>query len=161
MMRAESRNRPSLRRGAGQARRGAATVEFAVVAPFLFALLLGMVDIGQLANVGQAVSGASALGGRLAAKADTDTVDDVKSRVAGYLADRFPALSEEALASALEVTVADSAGTVLSGAALDGLDPGSPVSIRVAFRFDAVRWLGGIGAGQGRVLQTTTVVRRE
>jgi len=120
-----------------------------------------MVDIGQLANVGQAVSGASALGGRMAAKADTDTVDEVKSRVAGYLADRFPALSSEALASALEVNVADSAGTVLSGAALDDLDPGSPVSIRVAFRFDAVRWLGGIGAGQGRVLQTTTVVRRE
>jgi Flp pilus assembly protein TadG len=156
-----SRNATSRCRARRHMRRGAATVEFAMTAPFLFALLLGMVDVGQLANVGQAVSGASALGAREAAKPTTETADAVKSRVTGFLATRFPNLSDTTLASTVEVNVLDSAGSPLSAASLEAVESGSPVTVQVAFQFDSVRWLNGIGAGQGKTLYTTTVVRRE
>lgn len=155
-----SQRQLSPRREAGQFRRGAATVEFAITAPLLISLLMGMIDVGQIANVGQSVSGASALGAREAAKPTTDTVDAVQACVAGYLADRFPSASDEELASALEVTVLDSAGNVLSDTALGAVQPGSSVTVQVVFQFDSVRWLSGVGVGQGRTLHTSTVVRR-
>jgi len=148
------------RRVQGQARRGAATVEFAVAAPFLFALLLGMIDMGQMANVGQAVSGASARGAREAAKPTTDVAEAVEAHVVGYLAERFPNTAETTLSSALQVTVLDAAGNVLTGDALGAVQPGSAVTVQVVFQFDSVRWLSGIGFGQGGTLRTSTVVRR-
>jgi Flp pilus assembly protein TadG len=144
-----------------QARRGAATVEFAFAAPFLVVVLLGMVDVGQMANVGQAVSGASALGAREVAKTTTKTAAAVESRVTEYLADRFPGVSDSDLASALDVSVLDDSGNVLSDSLLDQIAPGDPVSVHVSFQFDTVRWLGGVGFAQGKVLQTTTFIRRE
>lgn len=157
----QKRNRLSGRRLPGHARRGAATVEFAFTAPLLMGLLLGMVDVGQMANVGQAVSGASACAAREAAKPTSDDAEAIKAQVTSYLADRFPNLSDTELASTLRVDLLDSAGNSLSGASLGGVPVGSPVVLQVAFQFDAVRWLGGVGFGQGRILETSTVVRRE
>ncbi len=142
-------------------RRGAATVEFAMTAPFLMILLLGMVDVGQLANVGQAVSGASSFAAREASKPTTDSVATVQGRVTEYLADRFPNLSSDTLGAATDIALLDGNGNVLSDSALSAMDPGSPITLQVVFQFDSVRWLGGIGVGQGKILQTTTVVRRE
>ncbi len=136
-------------------------MEFAVTAPLLVAMFLGMVDVGQFANVGQAVSGASACAAREAAKPTIVDVEAVKASVSTYLADRFPNLSETQLASTLEVNVLDSAGNNLSGANLAAVPTGSPVVLQVAFQFDAVRWLDGVGVGRGRTLETSTVVRRE
>ena len=66
-------------------RRGAVTVEFAVVAPVLTIFFLGMIDAGQFVNVGQAVSSASREDARLAARFDTLNVTDVESSVLSYL----------------------------------------------------------------------------
>ncbi|MHB8901264.1 MAG: TadE/TadG family type IV pilus assembly protein [Thermoguttaceae bacterium] len=145
----------------GGDRRGAATVEFAVTAPLLVALLLGMIDVGQLANVGQAVSGASAYAAREAARPSTDSVAAVQSRVVTYLSDRFPNLTSAQLASALSVRVLDSAGATLTDASLSAIPVRSRVTVDVVFQFDAVRWLDGVGVGQGRTLHTSTAVRRE
>ena len=142
-------------------RRGAATVEFAMTAPFLMALLLGMVDVGQFANVGQAVSGASSFAAREAAKPTTDSVATVQGRVTAYLADRFPNLSSDTLGAATDITLLDGDGNVLSDGALGTMASGSPITLQVVFQFDSVRWLDGVGVGRGRTLQTTTVVRRE
>jgi Flp pilus assembly protein TadG len=155
---------PSLkrrRRRSSLRRRGAATIEFACAAPLLFVLLLGMIDVGQLANVGQTVSGASSLGAREAAKPTTDLTSDVKTKVTAYFANRYPSLSDAELAAALDVDVLDSAGRVLTGTALEAIDSGEAISVQVAFTFDTVRWLGGAGVGRGSVLRTNTVVRRE
>ncbi len=157
----QSRNWLSGRSLRRRDRRGTATVEFALAAPFLFALLLGMIDVGQLANVGQAVSGASSLGARQAAKPTIKTAADVETCMGGYLADRFPGLSDTALASAFEVSVLDSAGNALPEEGLSLVQPGSAVTVQVVFQFDSVRWLSGVGIGQGKTLNTTTVVRRE
>ena len=145
----------------GQSRQGAATVEFAVVAPFLFTLMLGMIDVGQMANVGQVVSCASSLGAREAAKATTDTVGEVEATVVGYFASRFPDLSDEALAAALDVNLLDSTGTTLVDGELGAVAPGSSITVKLVFQFDAVRWLNGVKVAQGKTLETVTVVRRE
>lgn len=123
--------------------------------------MLGMIDAGQMANVGQVVSCASAFGAREAAKATTDTVGAVEATVAGYLANRFPDLSDEALAGALEVNLLDSAGTPLVDGDLGAVVPGSSVTVEIVFQFDAVRWLNGVRVAQGKTLETVTVVRRE
>jgi TadE-like protein len=145
----------------GQSRQGAATVEFAVVAPILFTLMLGMIDAGQMANVGQVVSCASAFGAREAAKATTDTVGAVEATVVGYIANRFPDLSDEALAAALDVNLLDSTGTPLVDGDLGAVEPGSAVTVELVFQFDDVRWLSGVKVAQGKTLETATVVRRE
>lgn len=132
-----------------------------MTAPFLMILLLGMVDVGQLANVGQAVSGASSFAAREASKPTTDSVATVEGRVTEYLADRFPNLSSDALVAATDITLLDADGNALSDGALATMAPGSSITLQVAFQFDSVRWLGGVGVGQGKTLQTTTVVRRE
>ena len=46
------------------ARKGAAAVEFALVAPLLVLLVLGSVDIGQFINTSQVLNGASREGAR-------------------------------------------------------------------------------------------------
>jgi Flp pilus assembly protein TadG len=140
-------------------RRGAATVEFAVAAPILLTLVLGTIDVGQLANVGQRVGGASAAASREAAKASVDTLAEVEACAKGFLAERYPQLSDSELDSAMAVAVYDSNGTEVSD--LSTIDMGDPMSIAVTFSFDSVRWLTGVGLGQNRTLEETTVVRRE
>ena len=157
-----NRSRSSSRRYAkGQSRQGAATVEFAVVAPLLLIIVLGMVDAGQMANVGQVVSCATALGAREAAKATTDTTASVETAIIGYIADRFPNLSSEALAAALTINVLDSTGTPLLSDQLGLVPMGSSITVGVVFQYDAVRWLDGSKVAQGKTLEATAMVRRE
>jgi Flp pilus assembly protein TadG len=59
------------RQGAAQGRRAVAAVEFAVVAPLLFGLLLGVWEIGRLVQVSQIVATAAREGGRVAAQGVT------------------------------------------------------------------------------------------
>jgi len=160
MLRARSirRSRQTANR---RARRGAATVEFAVTAPFLFALLLGLIDVAQLANAGQSVTHASNLGARQAAKSSTDSVSDVQSCIASFFADRFPQLSDSDLDAALDVSVNDSSGNPIVGDELGATPTGAMLSVDVELDFDAVRWLDGVSLGEGQTLNTTTVVRRE
>src|SRR5262249_24204281 len=61
------RNAAVVRPHAAQARRAVAAVEFAIVAPLLFGLLLGVWEIGRLVQVQQIISTAAREGGRVAA----------------------------------------------------------------------------------------------
>ena len=161
MNRPRTRRRLTRRSVKGQMRQGAATVEFAVVAPLLLIIMLGMIDAGQMANVGQVVSCATGFGASEAAKATTDTTGAVETAIVGYLADRFPSLSSEALAAALTIDVLDATGTPLLDGDLGSVQMGSSVTVNVVFQYDAVRWLDGSRVAQGKTLEATTVVRRE
>ena len=69
-------------------RRGAAAVEFAIVAPLFFMLVLGMIEIGRMVMVQQIITNASREGARVAvldpAPGGT-TRQDVLDKVTGYL----------------------------------------------------------------------------
>src|SRR5687768_6598342 len=65
-------------------RRGAAVVEFAVVAPVLFILVLGLIEMGRAVMVSQILVNASREGARKAALS-TMTVSEVQQWIDDYL----------------------------------------------------------------------------
>jgi len=73
-----------LRRACPATRRGATIVEFAVVAPLLFALLFGIVELSLLYNRQLGLHAAAREGGRLAAL-PTATATQVRARVQAAL----------------------------------------------------------------------------
>jgi Flp pilus assembly protein TadG len=67
-----------------QPRRGTAAVEFALVAPIVIGLLVGLLEVGQLVQVNQIVSNAAREGARKASTG-VNTYADVQTTVANYL----------------------------------------------------------------------------
>ena len=134
-------------------------VEFAVVAPLLFGLLMGAIDVGQFVNVGQTVSDASREGARLAAQNEATTSTEVELEVLNFLGSAYPKISTGAIATATTITVMDSADNTVTD--LTTISAGSPVKVQIDFDFDSVRWAPSVGLGNGRTLSTTTVTRRE
>ncbi|GAB6166970.1 hypothetical protein JCM19992_29700 [Thermostilla marina] len=125
-------------------RRGAAVVEFAIVAPVFFLLLLGMIEFGRMIMVQQIITNASREGARVAVL-DGTTTDDV----------------------------VDTVNTYLTSAAINGanitVDPdppsdagyGEPVTVSVSVPFSQVSWLPSPMFLGGTNLSATTVMRRE
>ncbi|RMG01764.1 MAG: pilus assembly protein [Planctomycetota bacterium] len=125
-------------------RRGAAVVEFAIVAPVFFLLLLGMIEFGRMIMVQQIITNASREGARVAVL-DGTTTDDVVDTVNNYL----------------------------SSAAINGanitVDPdppsdagyGEPVTVSVSVPFSQVSWLPSPMFLGGTNLSASTVMRRE
>lgn len=62
-------------------RRGAAAIEFAIVAPVLFALLFGVFEIGRLMYQQSLVAAAAAAGARAAAVYGADDDDSIEAAV--------------------------------------------------------------------------------
>jgi len=119
-------------------------VEFAVVAPLFFLLILGMVEFGRMMMVQQVLTNASREGARIAVL-DNTTTADVTNAVDSYL----------------------SSGTI-SGATITIIpDPpstagyGQPVTVTVSVPFDQVSWLPSPMFLGGNTLEATTVMRRE
>jgi Flp pilus assembly protein TadG len=140
-------------------RRGTAVVEFAVLSPLLFLLVMGAIDVGQYVNVSQTVSDASREGARLAAQNEMTSSTSVENVVLEYLEDSFPNVSDAALSAACSVTVTDSASASVTD--LTTISEGSSVSVQVDLDFDTVRWIQSVSLGGNRTLSTTTITRRE
>ena len=126
-------------------RRGAAAVEFALVAPIFFALIFGMIELGRAIMVQQVITNGSREGARIAVL-DGSSGADVLTSVNDYL--------ESASVSGANVTV-------------DPTDPssagfGQPVTVVVSIPFSQVSWLPSpIWLGGDTELTATTVMRRE
>ena len=129
-------------------------MEFALMAPILMLVVIGAIDTGQFANVNHVVSNASREGGRLAARYDTETANEVEAHVRAYLDGEFPGLS-----NGINVTVRDVNGSIAND--LKSIETGSQLSVEVVLEFDAVRWLSGTHVLEGREIESTTFVRRE
>jgi Flp pilus assembly protein TadG len=82
-------------------RRGTAAVEFALVAPLVVGLLVGLLEVGRLVQVNQIVSNAAREGGRKASTG-VNTYADVQATVANYLTNA--GITNQ---SGLTVTIAD------------------------------------------------------
>ena len=134
-------------------RRGAAAVEFALVAPVFFLLIFGMIEFGRMVMVQQVITNASREGARIA-------VLDGSQRVG----------------TEANPGVLDSIQRYLDGARIDSdsatitIDPytpsdagyGEPVTVTVAIPFSEVSWLPSpILLGGDTELTATTVMRRE
>src|SRR3972149_4156509 len=129
-------------RGAGR-RAGAAAVEFAVVAPIFFLVVLGIIEFGRMAMVEQVITNAAREGARVGVL-DDSTRASVEDKVRRYLA---------------------SAG--IDGATVDASpDPpssagyGEGVTVTVSIPFDDVSWLPKPFFVAGRTLTAEAVMRR-
>jgi Flp pilus assembly protein TadG len=124
--------------------RGAAAVEFAIVAPIFFLVVLGIIEFGRMAMVEQVITNAAREGARVGV-IDDSTRQMVEDKVRRYLA---------------------SAG--INGATID-VEPDPPssagygesVTVTVSIPFDDVSWLPNPFFVGGKTLTAQAVMRRE
>ncbi len=125
-------------------RRGVAAVEFALVAPLLFLLVFGMMEVGRGLMVQQLLSNAARDGAR-SAILEGATVADVEASVLEYLG--------SSSISGASVTVSPAPLTLAQG--------GDPVTVAVSIPFTAVSWLPAPRYFDGVTLSATVTMRRE
>ena len=125
-------------------RRGAAAVEFAVVAPVFLLLVFGMIEYGRMVMVQQVITNASREGAR-AGVLDGSSNADVLSVVDQYLS------SGSITGATITVTPTNP----------EDAEFGDPVTVTVDIPFSQVSWLPSPMYLGGKTLSATTVMRRE
>lgn len=120
-------------------------MEFAIVAPVFFIMVLGMVEFGRMVMVQQVLTNASREGARVAVL-DGSTSADVISKVRDYLtAAHLPAVDP-----------------VITPNPPGSANYGDPVTVTVAVGFSQVSWLPTPMFVSGSTqLTASTVMRRE
>jgi Flp pilus assembly protein TadG len=128
-------------------RRGAALVEFAIVAPVFFLILFGIIEFGRAIMVQEILTNASREGARLAVlDSPNPTATQVTNTVNTYLAN--------AGITGATVTINPSEPT--------SAGYGQPVTVTVKIPFSSVSWLPSpVFLGKTSQLTATTVMRRE
>ncbi len=111
-------------------RRGAATVEFALVLPLILSLLLGLWEVGRMLEVEAILYNAAAVGGRTAS-IGLNTATQVQTAVTNYLA--LAGLP----AQYATVTVSDLTNPGTDPTAASALDQ---LQITVSIPYSNVRW---------------------
>jgi Flp pilus assembly protein TadG len=134
-------------------RRGAAAVEFAIVAPLFFLLVFGMLEFGRMVMVQQILTNASREGARKAVL-DGSTAADVNNTVITHMNDA-------------KITVT-AANVTINPTNPASANYGDPVTVTVSVPFSQVSWLPApmllnfLPAGQTDItLTAATVMRRE
>lgn len=125
-------------------RRGAAVVEFAIVAPVLLLLVLGMIEYGRLIMVQQVLTNATREGARKAVL-DGSTTADVTTVVNEYL-------STSRVSGAIVTISPSPPGNAKFG---------DPVTVSVQVPFNEVSWLPTPMFLSGKTISAATVMRRE
>lgn len=132
-----------------QYRRGVAAVEFAIVAPLFFLMILGMIEIGRGVMVQQIITNASREGARLAVLPGSNT-SEVNSRV-----------SEILTASGVNgatVQILNRSGEPTNP---ENVTFGDVVNVTVSVPFDQVSWLPASRYLAGKNLTASTIMRGE
>jgi hypothetical protein len=133
--------------------RGAAAVEFAVVAPVFVLLIFGMIEYGRMVMVQQMLTNASREGARRAVL-DGTTEDEVRDVIIDYLT---PA----------NIPVAESDVTIMVGdppavASLSGAEFGDPIHVKVGINFGQVSWLPSpMYLSSNTRMEAVSVMRKE
>lgn len=137
-------------RTAKRDRRGAAVVEFAIVAPVFILLVFGMIEFGRAVMVQQVLVNASREAARQAVL-DGTTVGDIESRIGTYL-------------SASDITSETVSYTVNGSVVSDPTQSagfGDAIGVEIAVPFDDVSWMPVPKYIGGTVLRATSIMRRE
>lgn len=131
-------------RRALQNRRGAAAVEFAVVAPIFGIVIIGVLDVGRAVMVQQLLTNAARDGCRTAVL-ESANASDVISQCESYLA---------------TASVPGATATVTPNP-LSAADDGDPVTVTTSVPFASVSWLPTSIFLGGVTLEGSVVMRRE
>jgi Flp pilus assembly protein TadG len=124
-------------------RKGVAAVEFAIVAPVFFLMVIGIIEIGRAMMVQQVLINASRVGARRAVMLSSDeqsVIDAVTEYAAGVGV------------NGVEATVSPNPATAGAGQA---------VTVNVSIGFEQVSWLPAPWIMGGRDLTSTSVMRKE
>lgn len=133
------------RQSKNKSRRGAAVVEFALVAPVFLLIILGSIEFSRAVIVQQAITNASREGARIGSYDSTTQTSTVTAAVTTSLSN---------------VGIKDATVSV-SPDPPSGASIGQPVTVTVNIVFDKVSWLPSPVFLGGRTLQANTVMCRE
>lgn len=151
-----------VRRRNAPARRGAAIAEFAVVAPVLFMLVVGLVEIGRLVMIAQMSTNASREAARYAAQgtADTNTID---SYVRTYLTAAGIRNTASGNGSSTSVTIEYWNGSAWTSTTNpSNLSSGTQVRATIGIDFNQVSWLPArFFVGNNTTVQGVSIARKE
>ena len=125
-------------------RKGAAAVEFAIVAPVFVLLVFGMIEYGRMVMVQQVITNATREGARRAVL-DGVTAADVNTTVNTYLTN--------GTVSGATVTLSPTNPATASS--------GTPVSVTVSVPYTAVSWLPSPFFLGSATMTSTSTMRRE
>ena len=130
-------------------RRGAAAVEFAIVAPIFFLMIFGMVEIGRAIMVQQIITNASREGARLAVLPGT-TASGVSNRVEDILT--------SAGISGATVQILDEGGGATNP---EDAEYGDVINVTISVPYSEVSWLPTSKYLGGKTLSASTIMRTE
>lgn len=128
---------------AGPGRRGAAAVEFAIVAPLFFMLIIGCIEFGRALMVQQVLTNSSRVGARQAITLNA-TESEAKSAASDFAAG--------ATVSGTTVSVSPNPASASAG---------DMISVTVSVPFDHVSWIPAPWFMGGATLDATSVMRKE
>jgi Flp pilus assembly protein TadG len=150
-------NRNYFRKGSGKRRSGSATVEFALVAPFMAMILMGTFELGRAMMVKSILSDAARKACRTGIKRDKGNTDIVNEAINvmndnGFDSSKFNPQS----LGAVNIVVTDPNGNVLA----DSLDApsGSVVSVQVSIPVSSTTWVAPFYLTSGTTLESETLV---
>ena len=131
------------RRSGGHHRKGAALVEFALVAPLMILFTLGLIDLGRMTMVKQMLVNTSREGARQASLPNA-TTESVHARV------------QEMMSNA-----GISGDFTMSPSVIASAPPGSTITVTVTAQANSVSWLGRSLFLPDKMLTAATSMRRE
>ena len=124
-------------------RRGVATVEFAIVAPLFFLLVLGCIELGRALMVQQILTNASRAGARVAV-----TLSGTKSAAIAAASD----FAQGASVDSVNVDVVPDPSAASAG---------EMITVTVTVPFEDVTWVPAPWFMGGTTLSATSVMRKE
>lgn len=134
----------SLRRVTRQCdRRGAAAVEFAIVAPIFFLLVVGFIELGRALMVQQVITNASRVGARQAIALST-----TESQAVDAATDYAASLS----VNNVEVNISPSPSAA---------EVGDPITVTVTIPYSSVSWIPSPWFLGETTLQAESIMRKE
>ncbi len=139
------------------ARRGSATVEFAVVAPLLMAIVAGIIEVGRLVMISQLAVNGSREAARYAVQATATT-----TAVTTYAKD-YMASANIPNAAINSVTIEQKSGSQWATVTdLAKVAAGTPVRVTLSVNFDKVTWLPTrFFVAKDTAVKGVTVMRKE
>ncbi|MCA9265314.1 MAG: pilus assembly protein [Planctomycetales bacterium] len=126
-------------------RRGAAAVEFAIVAPIMFLLVMGMFELGRAMSIQQVLTNAAREGAREAILIGS-TEDSVSEVVTNYT-------------EAASITLPE--GQPAISPSLDTIEAGDTVTVSVRADFSPLSIFGGNWLGDRYTLSASSSMRKE
>jgi Flp pilus assembly protein TadG len=130
-----------------QQRRGAAVVEFAILAPFLITILLGLIEFGRVMMAGEVLTNAAREGCR-SGVLPGNTASDVRNAVTNYLNNSSIPLSDPTNQISVSPDPAGAPG-------------GTAITVTINVPFNSLSWLPTPIFMGGKSLGASVVMRKE